>query len=98
MATKTEVVRSSWNQWTSDREPMSDADAIEFVVSDPEVLGDMLRSLDEALGNPNADAVQLALGREALTHYVAALKEAEPQHYEVLEQYGAFKNVFSETK
>jgi hypothetical protein len=90
MATKTEVVRSSWNQWEQGGNPMSDADAIEFVVSDPEVLGDMLRSLDEAVGNPNADAVQLALGREALTHYLDTLEVAEPYRYKLLEQYGAF--------
>jgi hypothetical protein len=78
--------------------PMSDEDAIDLVSQWPEIIGDLLRSLSEAVGNPKADAAQLALGREALTHFLAALKEAEPEHYEVLEEYGCFKNVFPETK
>lgn len=78
--------------------PVSDAEAIDWVSRDPEIIGDLLRSLSEAVGDPNADAVQLALGREALTHFLAALKEAEPEHYEVLKEYGCFKNVFPETK
>ena len=78
--------------------PMSDAEAIDLVSQWPELIGDLLRSLSEAVGNPNADAVQLVLGREALTHFLAALKEAEPEHYEVLQEYGCFKNVFPETK
>ncbi len=97
MATDKTAARSAWNMWEQDGEPISDADAIQFVVNDPGVFGDMLRAFNKLSEQEQESGIGVDC-REALTHYVAALKEAEPEHYKILEEYGCFKNVFPETR